>query len=325
MHSPNSNYFKTHDRYLYQGSEMDKEIKGEGNSVNYRFRMHDPRLGRFFAIDPLASKYAHYTPYSFSGNKLIAWLELEGLEEAIVSRHHKNDGTIEIKVYSELDVNYDNTKDSFWQYAMSKGNKDNWTEGYNSYRVGYSSPSDDPKFHGRTYGVLVIDSYQDNRKSEIKYINKNLGIVDGIEDAKLRTMMDGLVDMGIGAIGIFTAGVEEIGSGGFAATIAYTQFTFSLDKFTGGSNKFCDPKQYIKKNSTEAAPLKYLVGKIAGENGEMIYELFDLTSGTASAYSLYKEGIKPGKGFVEFIGVFDTSSSAKDFIKDLILKDEKKN
>jgi RHS repeat-associated protein len=40
-------------RYGFQGQEKDDEIKGEGNSVNYKFRMHDPRLGRFFAVDPL--------------------------------------------------------------------------------------------------------------------------------------------------------------------------------------------------------------------------------------------------------------------------------
>src|SRR5690606_20300653 len=44
-------------------------------------RMHDPRVGRFFAVDPLTAKYPHYTPYSFSGNKVIAFIELEGLEE----------------------------------------------------------------------------------------------------------------------------------------------------------------------------------------------------------------------------------------------------
>jgi len=69
-------------RYGFQGQEMDNEFKGKGNSVNYKYRMHDPRLGRFFAVDPLTSKYPHYTPYSFSGNKVIHMIELEGLEEA---------------------------------------------------------------------------------------------------------------------------------------------------------------------------------------------------------------------------------------------------
>jgi len=68
-------------RYGFQGQEMDDEVKGKGNSVNYKYRMHDPRIGRFFAVDPLAPKYPHYTPYQFSGNKVIAWKELEGLEE----------------------------------------------------------------------------------------------------------------------------------------------------------------------------------------------------------------------------------------------------
>ncbi|WP_370514058.1 RHS repeat domain-containing protein [Flavobacterium sp. LMO6] len=68
-------------RYGFQGQEKDDELKGEGNSLNYTFRMHDPRVGRFFAIDPLTHKYPHYTPYSFSGNKVIAFRELEGLEE----------------------------------------------------------------------------------------------------------------------------------------------------------------------------------------------------------------------------------------------------
>ncbi len=68
-------------RYGFQGQEMDNEVKGEGNSINYKFRMHDPRVGRFFATDPLTKDYPHYTSYSFSGNKVIAFRELEGLEE----------------------------------------------------------------------------------------------------------------------------------------------------------------------------------------------------------------------------------------------------
>ncbi|QTY27320.1 RHS repeat domain-containing protein [Flavobacterium sp. CS20] len=72
-------------RYGFQGQEKDDEIKGEGNSLNYKYRMHDPRLGRFFAIDPLAKQYPFYSPYQFSGNKVIQFKELEGAEELIAS------------------------------------------------------------------------------------------------------------------------------------------------------------------------------------------------------------------------------------------------
>lgn len=67
--------------YGFQGQEKDDEVKGEGNSINYKYRMHDPRVGRFFAVDPLTRKYPHYTPYSFSGNRVVDAVELEGLEE----------------------------------------------------------------------------------------------------------------------------------------------------------------------------------------------------------------------------------------------------
>ena len=64
----------------FQGQLQDDEIKGEGNSVNYTYRMHDPRLGRFFAVDPLAKDFPWNSPYAFSENRLIDGVELEGLE-----------------------------------------------------------------------------------------------------------------------------------------------------------------------------------------------------------------------------------------------------
>ena len=67
-------------RYGFQGQEKDDELKGEGNSLNYTFRMHDPRVGRFFAIDPLFKDYAWNSPYAFSENRVIDGRELEGLE-----------------------------------------------------------------------------------------------------------------------------------------------------------------------------------------------------------------------------------------------------
>ena len=65
----NSNYIKTHDRYLYQGSEMDKEIKGDGNSYTTTFRQLDPRLGRWMSLDPVFQAYQ--SPYNSMDNNPI--------------------------------------------------------------------------------------------------------------------------------------------------------------------------------------------------------------------------------------------------------------
>ncbi|WNJ19742.1 RHS repeat-associated core domain-containing protein [Pontibacter sp. G13] len=63
-------------RYGFQGQEEDQET----GLVNYEYRMHNPRLGRFFAVDPLAAKYSYNSPYAFAENRVIDGIELEGAE-----------------------------------------------------------------------------------------------------------------------------------------------------------------------------------------------------------------------------------------------------
>lgn len=82
---PGRNFITESYRYSFQGQEHDDEIKGEGNSLNFEYRMHDPRLGRFFAVDPVATDYPWNSPYAFSENRLIDAIELEGLEIYLVN------------------------------------------------------------------------------------------------------------------------------------------------------------------------------------------------------------------------------------------------
>jgi len=69
MPMPGRTFNSSEYRYGFQGQEKDDEIKGEGNSINYKYRMHDPRIGRFFAVDPLSDKYPYMSTYQFAGNK----------------------------------------------------------------------------------------------------------------------------------------------------------------------------------------------------------------------------------------------------------------
>jgi RHS repeat-associated protein len=64
-------------RYGFQGQERDDEVKGEGNSYNYKYRMQDVLLGRFFATDPLLGTYPHNSTYAFSENRVVDGIELE--------------------------------------------------------------------------------------------------------------------------------------------------------------------------------------------------------------------------------------------------------
>jgi RHS repeat-associated protein len=77
-------------RYGFQDQEKDDEIKGNGNSNNYKFRMHDPRIGRFFSIDPLCDSYSWNSPYAFSENRVIDAVELEGLQNGPARNTNQN-------------------------------------------------------------------------------------------------------------------------------------------------------------------------------------------------------------------------------------------
>ncbi|EZH71527.1 hypothetical protein ATO12_06890 [Aquimarina atlantica] len=89
-------------RYGFQGQEMDNEVKGEGNSVNYKYRMHDPRVGRFFVVDPLFKEYPWNSVYAFSENRVIHMVELEGLESVFSEEFWWKVGT----KLSIIDVNH---------------------------------------------------------------------------------------------------------------------------------------------------------------------------------------------------------------------------
>src|SRR5690606_28823362 len=67
-------------RYGFNGKEKDDEVKGEGNSINFTFRMYDTRVGRFLSIDPMFSEYPWNSTYAFAENKLGLGTELEGKE-----------------------------------------------------------------------------------------------------------------------------------------------------------------------------------------------------------------------------------------------------
>ena len=114
-------------RYGFQGQELDNELKGYGNSVNYTFRMHDPRVGRFFSVDPLSAQYPKWSPYAFSGNQVIHTVELEGLEPETDFTNSPATGGC-------------NGNDSFVNSTSSSSESSSswWSETWNSFSSGAS-------------------------------------------------------------------------------------------------------------------------------------------------------------------------------------------
>jgi RHS repeat-associated protein len=65
-------------RYLYQKQEAQDDLGYD--EYQYKYRMHDPAMGRFLSVDPLSEKYMYNSTYAFSENRVIDGIELEGKE-----------------------------------------------------------------------------------------------------------------------------------------------------------------------------------------------------------------------------------------------------
>ena len=103
-HGSKANY-----RYGFNGKEKDDELKGEGNHYDYGMRVLDPRVGRFFSVDPLSALYSFLTPYQFASNRPVDGNDLDGKEWAgKTTEINKPDGTILVTTELVLRVKVEN-------------------------------------------------------------------------------------------------------------------------------------------------------------------------------------------------------------------------
>jgi RHS repeat-associated protein len=65
-------------RTLFQSQELQDELNI--GWVQFKWRNHEPSIGRFFNVDPIAEDYYYNSPYAFAENRVIDGNELEGLE-----------------------------------------------------------------------------------------------------------------------------------------------------------------------------------------------------------------------------------------------------
>ncbi len=70
-------------KYRFQGQEHIDALGLGWDS--FKWRNHQPDIGRFFNVDPLADKFYYNSPYAFSENKVTNHVELEGLESVPAS------------------------------------------------------------------------------------------------------------------------------------------------------------------------------------------------------------------------------------------------
>ncbi|MBL0048943.1 MAG: hypothetical protein IPP32_12700 [Bacteroidetes bacterium] len=65
-------------RFGFNGMEKDDEVKGGGNSYTTLHRIYDPRLGRWFSVDPEVDEYPDESPYAAMENNPISETDPDG-------------------------------------------------------------------------------------------------------------------------------------------------------------------------------------------------------------------------------------------------------
>lgn len=136
--------------------------------------MSDPRIGKFFAVDPLESQYPYYSPYAFSGNSVVGWIEFEGLETELPEYlWAHSDGYKDLGNYYGRPNERIQVVEGWWIQTYVD------QDGMDQYRVYDPSQGEwrrwVPAAPNSTYddlsamGMHVVNAFANNSEIEIKY------------------------------------------------------------------------------------------------------------------------------------------------------------
>jgi RHS repeat-associated protein len=217
-------------RYGFQGQEKDDEVKGDGNSINYKYRVHDPRIGKFLSIDPLTKNYPWNSPYTFSENRVIDAVELEGLESYVITNTYGDNGEINsIGIYSYRDENGTVIN----QNLTNQNTGTNYSD-FQGLIVNINAPQGIPQYQG--VNDISNVNLTGTNKNSVDYsqlvINSNRRVANFFG---VRRVSGGVNFSYFGGL-LSNIGNEYKGTGTSSST--YERFSYALDRQRGVSANF---------------------------------------------------------------------------------------
>lgn len=86
-------------RYGYNGKENDKEVKGDGNQLDYGMRIYDPRIGRFLSIDPEFNRFPYHSGYAAFNNSPVLYNDPDGRTGEVTINKQTKTVTVHQRLY----------------------------------------------------------------------------------------------------------------------------------------------------------------------------------------------------------------------------------
>jgi RHS repeat-associated protein len=169
-------------RYAFNGKEDDPETGYQ----DYGMRQYDPRLCRFFSVDPIADQYPELTPYQFASNTPIQAIDLDGLE-ALTQSHRVFINEIGFKLFRAYRSEYAEAKN---RETNSIVHKKAWSIKGSLFALSLSVLESDfaneERFRARSLGMNNYWGMGDSGDKRIRYKSFKQGYEDWIHDMSTR-------------------------------------------------------------------------------------------------------------------------------------------
>jgi hypothetical protein len=183
----------------------------------FKWRMHDPALGRFMVVDPLAEDYYYNSPYAFSENKVTSHYELEGLE------------ALSVHVY-ELKKNNDGAYTAAYKRTHYIENGGDHQGLKNQYQLLVTNGKGNAE--KMYYGDEAIKNANNDGVTISKWINKEVDLVEAYKAVSNSYRGEKAINTAKGVIAVASSGLTL--TGGSIGVLGYYTLASNSDELLGG-------------------------------------------------------------------------------------------